>query len=242
VHIERSEVKPLANTQTNLDEFMNLAKPDHVPETRISAGPSAGASKGVLFGTSPDLAEDKGEYLAHFYRQVDRGLNATLRDTAERVVLAGVEYELSLYRSISSYAHLVADGIHGAPNSLKGGELHARALEVLQQAYRNEIDNFVAEYNHLVGSGGRATNRLKEIVAAAHDGRVNRLLISDSMEQTGVMNQATHDVKGSEQRDGKHYDLLNDAAVQTFLHAGQVFAAPNSKLPNGSPIAAIFRY
>lgn len=236
--LDSAEQIPLTGALTSFERYMNSAKPDHQLENRTSAGPSSGSSKGVTGGTGTE-AEDRAQYVAHYFRQIDRALNATLRDTCEPVVLVGVEYELSLYRSISTYPRLAGEGVHGAPNGLKGGEMHARAIEALRQHRAAILDQVVTEYNHLVG-GGRATNRLKEIVTAAHDGRVVKLIVSDSLEQPGAMDETTYQVTGN--NNGGEYDLLNKAAVETILHAGQVFVAPNKKMPNGSPLAAIFRY
>jgi hypothetical protein len=69
---------------------------------------------------------------------------------------------------------------------------------------------------------------------------VVKLIVSDSLEQAGAMNESTYEVTGNS--NNGEYDLLNKAAVETILHAGQVFVAPNKKMPNGSPLAAIFRY
>jgi hypothetical protein len=218
---------------------MNNVKPDHVLDNRASPGPGAGSSKGVMFSTSTDK-EDKDEYLAHFYKQVDRGLNEMLRGKTAPVVPVGVEYELALYRSLSTYPHLAEEGVQGAPNSLKAGEMHARALDAMSRQYGKKVDDALAEYNHKVGGG--ASNRLKDIIPAAHDGRVLTLLVSDSLETTGSFDEATHTVKGRETGTSEDEDLVNDAVVQTILHAGQVFVVPNSKMPNGAPLSAIFRF
>jgi hypothetical protein len=37
-------------------------------------------------------------------------------------------------------------------------------------------------------------------------------------------------------------DLLNLAAVQTFLNGGTVYAVETEKVPDGNPVAAILRY
>ena len=129
-----------------------------------------------MFGTSTDR-EDKDEYLAHFYKQIDRGLNEVLRGKTEPVVLVGVEYELALYRSLNTYQHLAEEMVQGAPNSLKAGEMHARALDAIARQYEKKVDDALAEYNHKVGGG--ASSRLEDIVRAAHDGRVLTLLVSD---------------------------------------------------------------
>ena len=224
---------------TSYDAYMNSAKPDHLTDNRATPGPSVGSSKGVMFTTSSER-EDKDEYLAHFYRQVDRGVEEILRGKTEPVVLAGVEYEIALYRSLNSNLRLAHEAVQGAPNSLKSGEMHARALDALLRCHEKKIDEALAQYNHKVGAG--ASNRLKDVVTAAHDGRVLTLLVSDSLETTGVFDESTHTVKGRQTGTSEDEDLINDAAVQTILHAGQVFVVSNGKMPNGAPLAAIFRF
>jgi hypothetical protein len=224
---------------TSFDAWMNTAKPDHVRDNRASPGPSAGSSGGIMFGTVSDT-EDRDEYLSHFFRQIDRAVNEVLRGRTEPVVLCAVDYELPLYIAVNSYPHLASETVQGAPNSLKSGEMHARALEALDACYEHKVADALAEYNHKVGGG--ASNRIKEVVKAAHDGRVLKLVVSDSLETTGAFNEATYTVKGRETGTPEDQDLVNDAVVQTILHAGQVLVAPNGKMPNGTPVAAIYRF
>jgi hypothetical protein len=235
-----SEVVPLANgVPTSFEGYMNPAKPDHVSDNRSSPGPSSGTSKGVMFGTSTER-EDKGEHLAHFYKQMDRAVNEALRETKESLVLVGVEYELSLYRSLSTYPKLVEEGVQGAPNSLKSGEMHARAIKAIDKHYENKVDAALAEYNHKAGGG--ASNRLEDIVPAAYDGRVLTLFIPDLREQVGKFDDSTYTTKGGEDGTPDAEDLVNAAAIQTILHAGQVFVLPDAKMPDGAPLAAVFRF
>jgi hypothetical protein len=231
-----SEELPLGvGTTTSFDAYQDSVKPDHDQVNRTSAGPGSGSSKGAV-GTTNTERETKDQYLLHFFKQINTGVNEVLRGKTEPVVLAGVDYELSLYKRVNSYPHLSEESVHGAPNGLKAGEMHARAIEALAKDYENRLDQVLAEYNHRVGGG--ASNRLKDVVTAAHDGRVLTLIVSDSLTPTGAFDEATNQAIG-----GKgDQDLANDAAVQTILHAGNVFVAPNSKMPNSSPVAATFRY
>jgi hypothetical protein len=233
------EVPFPAGIETSFDKWMNTAKPDHTMD-KMEAVASTGSMKGVFSTVSTTGREDKDKFLTHFFRQIDRGLNEVLPNNGGPVVLAGVEYELPLYRSANSYPHLCQESVQGAPNSLKSGEMHARALEAISRSYVAKVDSVLAEYNHKAGGG--ASNRLKDIVRAAHDGRVLTLLVSDSLETTGVFDEATHTVKARETGSADDEDLINDAAVQTILHAGQVFVVRNNKMPNGAPLAAVFRF
>jgi hypothetical protein len=229
-----------AGVKTSFDDWMNTAKPDHTSNNMEVGGPSTGSMKGVISTTSTTDREDKGQFLAHFFRQIDRGVNEVLRGRSEPVVLAGVDYELSLYRSVNTYPNLAQESVQGAPNGLKAGEMHARALDAMAKCYRKKVDEVLAEYNHKAGGG--ASNRLKDIVTAAHDGRVVTLLVSDSLESTGVFDPATHTVKARETGGSGDEDLINNAAVQTILHAGQVYVVQNGRMPNGAPLAAVFRF
>jgi len=219
------EVALPASVATNYDTYMNTAEPDHV------SGPSAGAIAG---------REDKSEYLAHFFRQIDRGVNEVLRGSGDPVIPVAVEHQLAIYRAVNTYPHLDPEGVQGAPNSLKSGGMHARALDAVVRRYERRVDAALAEYDHKAGAG--ASNRLKEILPAAHEGRVLTLLVSDSLETPGSFDQSTYTVKGRASGTADDEDLVNDAAVEVIRHAGEVLVAPNGKMPNGAPLSAIFRF
>lgn len=216
------------DVKTDYEVWMNQAKPDHIANS---------AATGVQ-GTADQ--DTKGEYLGHYFKQIEHGVSQALRGKSAPLVLCGVEYEAAMYRKINSYPNLISEEVRGSANSLKSGEMHARALEALDRWYESKVEEAIADWNHRVGAG--ASNRLKDVVTAAHDGRVMTLLISDSQEQTGSFDEATHQVKGKETGGAEDEDLVNDAAVQTVMHGGNVLVAPHQKMPNGSPLAAIFRY
>jgi hypothetical protein len=234
------EVPFVAGATSNFDEWMNQAKPDHLAVnnsvtggTQGQRGPNALAPKGAD-------QDSKDEYLLHFFKQLDRGVSDTLKGQERPLVLCATEHELPLYRSVNSYPYLISEEVRGAANSMKSGEMHARAIQAIDASYTARIEEVLADWNHR--AGGTASNRLKDIVAAAHEGRVMTLLVSDSAEQIGTFDEATQTAKGREMGNTSDEDLLNDAASQTILHAGEVLVTPHNKMPNGTPLAALFRY
>jgi hypothetical protein len=239
-HHTSGEVPFPSGIQTSFDAWMNQAKPDHTAVNNAMttgaqgvSGPNALAPKGA-----DDEARD--EYLSHYFKQIDRGVNEALRGKTAPLVLCAVEYEIPIYRQVNSYPHLACAEVRGAANSLKSGEMHTRALQVLETCYQKKIDDAVAEWNHRAGGG--ASSRLKEVLTAAHEGRVLTLLVSDSLEQPGVFDETTFTASGRPTGGPQDEDLLNHAAVQTILHAGNVLVAPQNKMPHGSPAAAIYRF
>ncbi len=239
--LHNSEEVPFPKeVKTDFDEWMNQVKPDHTAVNNGMTGGFQGSSGPNALAPKGADQDAQNNYLSHYYKQVDKGVSNILKGKGEPLVLCGVQYEIPMYRDLNTYPHLVSEAVHGAPNGLKSGEMHARALEALEKAYVAKVDGALAEWNHKVGGG--ASSRLKDVVTAAHDGRILTLLVSDSQHKTGVFDSATNSVKGKETGSSEDEDLMNDAAVQTILHAGNVLIAPHSKMPNGSALAAIFRY
>lgn len=224
----------------SLDAFMQTSAPDHVLDNKSSSGPSGGEQKGVMFGTNTDK-EKKDQYLLHFFRSIDRGIHEMLRDEQKPVVLAGVEYELALYRSMNSLLPLAQNDVHGAPDGLKGGEMHKRALEALETETNRPVEKALAMFEDLGGTHRSVTNT-KEVLKAAYDGRVLYLLIAENSRQMGSFHETMHHVSEHKQPVPGDEDLLNLAALQTLMHAGQVFTVSRNKIPHGAAMAAVLRY
>ena len=236
-----SEEVPLPPSfPTNFDEFQHTDKPDHVLDNSASGGPGTGSMGRVMFGTGTDK-ERKDQYLLHFYKAVDRQLTDLLRDDISPVVIAGVEYELPLYRSVSACPNVVSEGVRGAPDGLKGGELQKRALEVVLAHGRKDADDALAMYEQLGGSD-RVSVSIKEIVKAAHDGRVLYLFAAQGAQHMGNFDEMTHKVRTHGQERPGDEDLINAAVMQTLAHAGDVFIVARNKVPHGSQMAAVMRY
>lgn len=239
-HTSSEEVALPESTKTSFEEWMNQSKPDRnlvynamAAGAQGSAGPSALAPKGA-----DQDAKDK--YVGHYFKQLDQGVAELLKGSDAPLVICSVEQNIPLYRNVNTYPNLVSTEVRGAPNGLKAGEMHARAITALEEHDAIRIEDALADWNHRVGAG--ASSRLKEVVAAAHEGRVLNLLVSDSHEHTGVFDETTYTVKGKETGTPDDEDLVNDAVVQAVLHSSKVLLVPHKKMPNGSPVAATFRY
>ncbi|HZU26207.1 MAG TPA: hypothetical protein VFA04_11840 [Bryobacteraceae bacterium] len=234
------EVPLPAGTPHTYDEWFAPVKPDHVQDNMASGGPGEGSMKGVMFTTSTDR-EDKDEYLRHFYRAVEKGIREVLRSDPAPLVLAGVEYELPIYHEIDTYERTVAGGVQGAPDGLKGGELHARALELVRPYFEEPLRKALESFENMAPE--RRSTTAKEIVKAAYDGRVAHLFLNETGEYRGWFREATGEVKGHGKSEGvAEEDLLNAAAVRTLASGGNVFVLPGARMPNGAPAAAVFRW
>jgi hypothetical protein len=223
---------------TNLFDFNQQDKPDHRLENRSDAGQmgkSTHPNQVVSFGTGSDN-DQKDQYLRNFFNAMDLQLQSFLRERPLPLIVAGVDYELALYHSVSEYSVLVPGGVQGAPDGLKGRELHERALEVLKRYNAARVDRALGQYEK--GAANRIPRSLKEIVPAAFDGRVLHLFIGEGVRQTGCFDEHTREA--SERDDGD--DLVNMAALQTLAQGGDVYVLPPERVPGGNNVAALLRF
>jgi hypothetical protein len=208
---------------------MNTRQPDHVLDNRAFGGPSLGSMPGVMFGTSADR-ERQDQYLTHFFKEVDKGLHSILADETEPLMLAGVEYEIALYRKVNTNPRLMEHSVQGSPDGVSRTELHERALEIVKRTFPAPLRKVINQFEKYRGSN-RVSFSLTEILTNAYAGRILGLLLRKDAERRGIWNEAS----GEE-------DLLNLAALQTLLHRGQAFALKGCGLVDGNDAAAILRF
>jgi len=235
-----SEEVAVPGAPASLADWKQTDQPDHVLDNRVTAGPSRGTGTGVMFGTGSDR-EAKDEYLAHYFLAIDRAVCNMLNGSSELLIPAGVEHEIALYCRISNYPHVVQPGIHGAPDGLEGGEMHRRALELLDQRDGQMGTDVPADFDKRVGTG-HASTHVHEIVAGAFEGRVSNLFLQANASYSGAFDPVRQRVKRSDDPMDSPVDLIDAAAVQTILHGGEVKVIAGSAMPNGVPVCALMRY
>jgi Bacterial archaeo-eukaryotic release factor family 3 len=213
-------VRPPDNVPTNLNAWLHTRKPDHLLDNRAAAGPSVGSMRGVTFGTSTDR-ESQDEVLRHFFKEIDKGIHSVLTERDLPLVLAGVEYEVALYRRVNTYPRLIEEAVLGSLYSLQD-ELFERAREIVR---RHEPDSLRSALLRLDGLRGsvRASFDHSQIHETAQDGRIEDLFISRTA------------IRGDDTRS-------NSAAIQTLLHSGRVFVLNPDQMPDGAALAAVLRY
>jgi hypothetical protein len=216
-----------AGTPLSLSDAMQTRQPDHVLDNKSSAGPSVGSMRGVMFGTTTDR-DAKDEYLTHYFQEIDRAVTRLLRGSGVPLIVAAVDRELALYRDVNTYPDLVEPGVAGAPDGLKGGEMHSRALALLQSRLAPGIRKALDQFDKSVGTG-HASARGREILDAASEGRVSHLFVQESAAYRGYFQ-------------GEERDLLNDAIIRVIQRGGMVTLLKSEDMPGRAQMCAVFRY
>ncbi len=182
--------------------------------------------------------------LLRYFKEIDRSLKEFVAVERAPLVLAGVDYLHPIYREANTAAELIEEGIVGNPEGLSSAELHSRAWALLQPYFAKAQERAAAHFLDLAGTD-RASRELKEIVPAAHHGRVESLFVAVGVQQWGTYDSSASTVEIHESHAPGDQDLLDLAAVETLAHAGDVYAVSPDKVPGpeaAGPVAALFRY
>jgi Bacterial archaeo-eukaryotic release factor family 3 len=153
------------------------------------------------------------------------------------LVLAGVAEEIAAYSSVSAYPRIL-EAKPGSPAHLSWAELGERAKEAVMMARRKQAETVLAQFRE-TARRDRVLSDIREILAAAHEGRVYRLLLEKEAEYHGLLGPV---FPFEEARLEGEQDLLNTAAVQTTRGRGDVDMFDPQELGGSSPISAVLRY
>ncbi len=208
-----------------------------------SSAPGGGSGQTAFQGRGGGADADKKDRIKQYFRQIDGALQPFLAKQNIPLILAGVDYLHPIYREANSYPHLTGQGIIGNPEELSPQDLHRQAWQILQPQFDAEIEEAAGLYLHFEGTN-RATTDLKEIVSAAHYGRIEVLLMALDAHQMGTFDRETGVVHLGEEAnpDGEVIDLVNHAIRRTLLAKGSVYAVSPDQVPDGALMAAVLRY
>jgi hypothetical protein len=213
-------------------------------DTQLKANPSTRTvARSPVFPAHGTAEDDTKAEVLNFFNLLDKALLRHL-DRDAPVVLAGVEQHLARYKMATEHPKVLDEGLQGNPDLLSADELRDAAWGIVQPYFLENRRRAAELYGELLGTG-RATSRYEEILPAAHDGRIGTLFVARGVRLWGRYDGRSRDVHLQEDQTGPRdvsEDLLDLAAVQTFLNRGTVYAVPRQEVPGGQAMAAIFRY
>jgi len=183
--------------------------------------------------------DDVTPELKRFLREVDRAVQDLLPDREAPLVLAGVESLLALYRQVSELPAMLEDELHGNVEHLSAAELHGRARELVERHRLQDDRDAAAALADAVGSGS-ATDSTDEALLAALEARVGEIVVAGDREDWGYVDEGAHEVRHRDELPRE--DLLDRAAVETWLHGGRVRVLPAEELPGERLLCASLRY
>lgn len=236
------EVELPEDVPTSLEDVVgHLIEEKHIQYHTGTTGVGSNRSP-VYHGQGGGEKDDRKQEVARFFQELDRAMHEHLHNKTVPLVLAGVDYLMPIYREVSSHQNLLAEGISGNPDLAGSEDLHEKAWEIVRPMIISDREKAAERFQDLVGTG-KASAQLDEVVTAAFDGRVDTLFVAETDQRWGQFDPANREVRHFDEPQNGAEDLLDFAAVRTFMNGGTVYALESDRLPEAAgSVAAIFRY
>jgi len=201
-------------------------------------------SNAALYHGQGARKDKKDTELVKYFREIDRGLMEMLHDESSPMVIAGVDYLIPIYMEISNYPHILEEHISGNPEDDGPVLLHEKAWDIVGKNFQEQQNEKKQAFTDYLIEG-KASTDLKEIVAAAHAGKVESLYVDkDAGVSWGFHKQLTnHAVMIHKAQNDFNYCLLDYAARETHNNGGNVYSIAKDDLPDARvDLNAIFRF
>lgn len=172
---------------------------------------------------------------------VDRALLRELPDREAPMVIAAPEKLAALYHQESQHPNLAGSFVGGNPDLIEIKQLHHKAWSLIEPLYLAEPREALGLFGQMEDAG-RATTDLAEILRAAEEGRVWRLLVGHGEHRWGTFDEHTRVVWIHDEREEGDEDLIERAVQLALLHGAAVHAQPRDAMPGRAPVAALYRF
>ncbi|BAT55630.1 hypothetical protein NOS3756_46230 [Nostoc sp. NIES-3756] len=205
--------------------------------------PFTRSQPGAFHGQGSPDRDQHQEAILQFFHAVDTVLHEKLRDQKAPLILAGVDYLHPIYREANKYPHLLEQGITKRQEVFQADELHTEAWELVEPLFHQSEQETIELFQQLAGEDtGTASSDIKEIISAAYYQRVDSLIVPVGQQIWGTFDPDTQAVDLHPEQQPEDGDILDLAAIHTLLNGGTVYAVEPEQMPDGKPVAAIFRY
>ncbi len=237
----------LEDTPTSIAEALRYDVPEkslqyHSKTPPPEQQPPQSGQRPAIFhghGAAADDLEHK-KNIQRFFRQVDHGVERAIAGQEAPLIVAGVDYELSIYREANTYPHLVHESLIGNMENTREDELHDRAWQHVRPLFDRARQEWVERYHELTETDRLLTD-LRPIVPAAKVGRIDALFVPQE-QRWGQFDPETLAVELHDTRQPGDVDLLDTAAVWTVRNGGTVYVENPDETALETLPAAILRY
>lgn len=190
-----------------------------------------------------DFSREKEKQIKEFFNKVDKLFLAHYQDDSVKLVLAGVQKNLALYREVADVKRLIYEQLEGNYEILSAHDLGKKAWEVVKEKNKVERHNALNEIQKAV-STRKVSSGISEVWRAAAEGRVNMLVveedyhISAGLEQNHTLVLDTSNLPDNEIMP----DAVDEVAEVVIQKGGKVVFVDNGTLGQYHKIAAVLRY
>lgn len=229
---------PVDEMPNSVDDVVRFENKDDQKLFRMSNNGAKAANYHGIGGGKPDEKQNIALYL----EEVDDTLWKThLNRSHAPLLLAGVDFLIPIYRSVSDYNHLWPEALTGNHQYENADTLYEQAMHVMQPYFDQPLKNALEEYGNKSATALTSTNN-QEIIPAAFYGRILHLFVQKDAHIWGTFNEDAGEIRLTHDEQKNTENLADKAVAKTIETGGSVFILDKTQLPGTGMLAAVFRY
>jgi hypothetical protein len=232
------EYIPVEEMPNAVDDVVHFENKDDQKLFRLS---SNGAKAANYHGIGSGKPDDK-ENIALYLEEVDDTLWQThLHATNVPLLLAGLEYQVPIYRSVSKYNNIWPEALIGNHQFDEPETIYKKAMQVMKPYFDQRMKHALEEFGNKSATN-LASTKNAEIIPAAHYSRISHLFVQKDAHVWGTFNEENGELRLTETEKENTENLADRAVAKTIETGGSVFILDKQEMPGTGVMAAVFRY
>jgi hypothetical protein len=201
-----------------------------------------GGTGGANFHGQGGGQPDEKTNIATYLEEVDDTIwKQILHDENVPLMLAGVEYLIPIYKSVTDYNNIWPEALTGNHQYDDIPTLYQQAKAVMQPYFEQRLTRALEVYGNQSATG-LTSSIPADVIPATHYSQVSHLFVSKGEHIWGTFNEMTNELVFHENDAAGAEDLLDKAVIKTIVNGGEVFILDREKMPAESQVAALMRY
>ena len=203
-------------------------------------GGKGGANFHGIGGGKPE----ENENIAIYLQEVDDTIWQThLHAENAPLLLAGQDFLIPIYRSVSKYKNIWPEALTGNHHQQSDNELYEEAMKVMKPYFDKPLQYALEDYHNKLATA-LTSSMIETIIPATYYGKVSHLFVKKGLQVFGTFNEqenklAIQDLEG---KMSEADDLIDKAVIKTIQNGGEVYFLDADQMPRQNELAAIFRY
>ncbi|TDH21442.1 hypothetical protein EXU57_19800 [Segetibacter sp. 3557_3] len=227
----------------SIQEVKRLSDSDATTFRSGSSGARAPrqSQEGAYHGVGGGNPEDKDNILVYFEAVDDMLWDEVLNKENAPLVLAGVEYEIPIYKSACDYHNVWPEALTGNRDRQETKALYEEAKALLKPFFDQKLNRALETYGNN-SANGLTSSIAADVIPAAYYSQVSHLFVCKGEHIWGTFDEMANELLFHDTPDEDGEDLLDHAVVKTLANGGEVYLLEKEQMPSESQVAAIMRF
>lgn len=190
-----------------------------------------------------DFSREKKKQIKEFFNRVDKTFLTNYHYGDTKLVIAGVQKNLSLYREAADSKGIIYEQLEGNYEATSVHDLGKKAWGLVREKNKKIRHTALNEIQNAI-SAQKLASGITEVWRFANEGRINILVVEEDYHTsaaTGADNNVILDTSGFPDKDIMP-DAVDEVAEIVVDKGGKVVFVDNGTLGKYHKIAAILRY